>query len=78
MFVKIMSDENCPDFDTRKSFKLLSEVESISFDRRGDDEVVLHVHFKKGEDESFLLVGNVYVMNDAGKTIEKFGPHPIP
>lgn len=81
MYVKMMSDENLPDTDSRKSFKLLSGVDTVTFNRSPEAPTeagpTAYIVFKDGTNESFLLAGNVYVMTDEGKTIEKFGPHPI-
>ena len=83
MYVKIMSDENIPDNDSRKAFRLLSGVVTVKFNRSPEapepsSEPIAYVTFDDGETESYLLAGNVYVMNDGGKTIEKFGIQPIP
>lgn len=79
LVVKIMSGENGPDCDTRKSYKLLSDVTSVEFGR--DDEpkrASLFVWFKGDpQPEVFYPLGNVYVMNEAGKTISSFGVAPL-
>lgn len=84
LYVKIMSDENLPDSDTRKTYTLYSGVVSVHFERSAFQEGDEGYHipraillFEDGEHESHGLLGNVYVMNADGKTIEKFGPHPI-
>ena len=78
LYVKIMSDENLPDSDSRKAFRLLSDVSAIAFNRAPEAPApratpYAYVTFKDMTTESFELLGNVYVMNEAGKTIEKFG-----
>lgn len=82
MFLKLMSDENIPDSDTRKSYRLLARVDAVHFNRSPEAPEPSHnarayVTFEGGEREEFDLVGNAYVMNDTGKTIEKFGIHPL-
>lgn len=82
MYVKLMSEENCPDSDSRKAFRLLSNVIAVFFNRAPEapepsDIPRAYVTFDDKTTEEFDLYGNVYVMNDAGKTIEKFGVHPI-
>lgn len=75
MFLKIMSGEDCADSDTRKSFQLLDHVESADFERE-DGKAKVAVLFASGDVESFDVDGNVYLMNDAGKTVASFGSSP--
>ncbi len=82
MFVKLMSSENAPDQDSRKEFRLLADVIAVIFKRRveapePDDTPHAIITFKDLSVESFPLVGNAYVLNDEGKTIEKFGVAPL-
>lgn len=82
MYVKIMSDENIPDSDRRKSYRLLSGVTAIVFNRAPEAPVPsdiprAYITFEDDEVESFELHGNVYIMDDSGKTIEKFGVAPV-
>lgn len=86
MYVKLMSDQNLPDNDSRKSFRLLANVEAVFFNRHpeapegpeGKDwPPTAYMTFSDGTQEGFALVGNVYILSDSGKTIEKFGIHPI-
>lgn len=82
MFVKLMSDENAPDQDSRKEFRLLADVTAVIFKRRveapvEDDTPHAIVIFKDMTVESYPLVGNAYILNDEGKTIEKFGVAPL-
>jgi hypothetical protein len=77
LIVKMMSGEDCPDDDTRKSYKLKSGVLDVEFARDGDDAIAW-LWFLGGNGlpvgpEKFLLTGNCYVMNEAGKTISSFG-----
>lgn len=77
MFLKIMSSENAPDSDTRKSFQLLDHVESAEFVREGGSAHVA-VLFNDGDREHFPCEGNAYLMNDNGKTVAQFGSAGIP
>lgn len=75
MLLKIMSGENAPDSDSRKTFQLLDGVLSVHFKRDKDKAAAVKVVFDNGDDpETFKLVGNCYLMNGDGKTIASFGP----
>jgi antitoxin component of RelBE/YafQ-DinJ toxin-antitoxin module len=75
--LKMMSGENIPDDDSRKTFMLLAEVLSVGFSRRPGGICKANVSFRTpagtSMSESIVLDGNCYVMNDAGKTISSFG-----
>lgn len=75
MFLKIMSGEDAPDSDSRKTFQLLDHVASAEFERE-NGRALAHVLFVSGEEESYPLEGNAYLMNDAGKTVASFGSAP--
>ena len=76
MFLKIMSGENAPDGDSRKSFRLLDNVTMVDF-RRGPQGIALaHVAFETGPAENFEPGGNCYLLNDAGDTVASFGVAP--
>lgn len=78
MFLKIMSGESTPDSDPRKSFQLLDNVESAIFKREDNGNTArVEVLFEDGGQEDFPCAGNCYLMNNAGNTVAKFGPHPI-
>ena len=77
MFLKLMSDENIPDFDNRKSFRLLAHVSGVYFNRSPEAPKPsatprAYVNFDDGESAEYDLDGSAYVLNDEGKTIEKF------
>lgn len=72
LFVKIMSAEDAPDNDPRKSFQLLANVESAVF-LREDGKAHVAVLFKNGDQEDFDVGGNCYLMNEAGETVARFG-----
>lgn len=79
MIVKIMSDEDAPDEDSRKSFQLIAAVVSVGFFRRdGCAFITLSDDRDDREPETTAVKGNVYVMNDAGKTIASFGAGSLP
>lgn len=78
--VKLMSGEDMPDDDTRKSFKLKTGVLDVEF-ARDDGHPYVWLWYRgadglAGPPTQLLLTGNVYVMNEAGKTVASFGVHP--
>lgn len=73
MFLKVMSGENLPDGDSRKTFTLHCDVTAVEFSRKNDAAAV-KVYFEEDDPETFPLLGNVYLMNNEGKTIAMFGP----
>lgn len=77
MFVKIMSNEDASDTDTRKNFQLLANVEAADF-KREEGKAYVSVLFKNGDQEDFDVAGNCYLMNEAGETVAKFGAASIP
>jgi hypothetical protein len=89
--VKMMSGEDAPDSDTRKCYLLITNVYNVKFARDPKTgKAEMELHFSKGYEsvgdveapalytETILLTGNVYVMNEDGKTISSFGEAPIP
>jgi hypothetical protein len=88
LILKIMGLENGPDEDTRKTYRLLTGVRCVEFNRIGqiasDSDAMpsftaeASVTFDDDQCEVFPLGGNVYVMNEAGKTISSFCPSPLP
>lgn len=68
MFVKIMSDQNLPDSDTKKDYKLLSlgKTGTVIFDEYEKNHVQI---IRDGILEVHKMTGNVYIINDLGKTI---------
>lgn len=84
--VKIMSDQNIADDDSRKDYLLYSGVASVEFrrtnvDHRADSDVPrawAHLNMANGDGFSIPVNANAYVMNDAGKTISSYGAgrHP--
>lgn len=79
MFVKIMSDDGLADKDHRKKFTLIEVVELEVF-RSLESGTVDSVPFisyrdKLGKEGSGAIYGNVYIMNDQGKTIETWSPN---
>lgn len=82
MYLKMMGDENAPDGDSRKSHQILADVCSVKFVRVEKDQgprtgCFAFVVFDDGSEEEYELVGNAYVMNDKGDTIDNFGPAPL-
>ena len=84
MYLKLMGAENAPDGDSRKSHRILANVAAVNFVRVEKDEgpeegVFAFVTYTPDIDgiETFHLVGNAYVLNDNGDTIDHFGPMPF-
>ncbi len=71
LLLKLMGPENCPDDDSRKTHRILSDVVAVNFHRNPAPMAV--VTFKDDETHEFDLDGNVYVMNENGKTVSSFG-----
>ena len=76
LIVKIMSDEDLPDTDLTKSFRLVLAPDgtSINFIRNPDDEAVIIVTSPATRERQFMTEtypqpGNAYVINEQGKTI---------
>lgn len=84
LIVKIMSGEDTADTDSRKTHRLFAGIADVEFNRQGEgDQPVVHMRFKREfrDDEpevvTIAFTGNVYVMNEAGKTISAFSAAPI-
>lgn len=83
--VKMMGPEDAPDSDTRKTFRVWSDMSGVDFSRPDGKTPIMRIAYKEIQDndvvesiEDFEVTGNVYVMNEAGKTIATFGPANIP
>ncbi len=76
MFLKMMSAENAPDGDSRKTFRLLDDVTAVDFRRDPDGKAVAAVTFRQGPGEFYSPGGNCYLLNDAGDTVASFGVTP--
>jgi hypothetical protein len=74
MFLKIMSDEDLPDEDPRKSYTLFEKVDEVKFAResRGGGTFVQYID-AHGTPVDRPLYGNAYVFNDIGHLISSFG-----
>lgn len=86
LIVKMMSGENAPDDDTRKAFRLITGVVDVRFDRQADDPnadtspvPVMYVWYgdRQERPDAFCVAGNVYIMNESGRTVASFGPMPL-
>lgn len=85
LIVKIMGRENTADDDTRKSHKLITGVRFVEFDRDAEahgfeSPAVVIIDYgdeKLGGPVTVPIWGNVYVMNEAGRTVSSFGAAPI-
>jgi hypothetical protein len=73
MIIKIMGEENLPDNNGSKTFAL-HEAETVKFSRDQYGLNVTLVHKLPGDNNyqevTYVATGNVYVMNNEGKTIE--------
>lgn len=72
LILKLMSGEPMPDEDTRKSYSIRSGIVDFGFERV-DGVAYLWLYAKGCDPERVPLNGNVYVMNEAGKTVSSFG-----
>lgn len=83
MIVKIMSSENLPDDDPRKSYSLYGNISGVSWNRDLSGKVKARMYVRDdvktasvpgfSEHEVFADVpANAYVMNDRGKTVDTF------
>lgn len=84
MIVKFMSRESrIADTDNRKSFRIVADVQDIDFGRNDKAEplyTMVRPPLMPGLDcvvEQSTVLGDVYVMNEAGKTIASFNPAPL-
>lgn len=77
LIVKIMSDENLADDDSRKSFELFTDVKNVEFHRRPGAPIAAMI-FSAGSvlGGEYPMLGNAYVMNENGKTVASFGVAP--
>lgn len=74
MFVKIMSGEDAPDCDARKTYSLFDNVTAVDFTRNiQTKKAEARMVFTDGDPEIVPVEGNAYVMNEAGDTIACFG-----
>ena len=94
LIVKIMSAENIPDDDPRKGYSLYPDVTGVHFFRQDGSDMagegaMVRLYVREPiktamvpgfcENEKVAHVtGNVYVMNENGKTISSFGAAPYP
>ena len=82
LIVKMMSDENLADDDTRKTFILHTGVKHIVFDRTMDGECYAHIWHEDapldGDCRRYRITANVYVLNEAGRTISSFCSAALP
>lgn len=74
MYMKLMGPEDCPDSDTRKTFRLIQQVLDVSFERHDDGKCYASYRIEDGDHFTVPATGNVYVLNDQGKTVASFGP----
>lgn len=73
MFLKLMSDEDLPDNDSRKSYTLIERVEEVRFARDAGGAPFVEYIDTHGARMDRALYGNAYVYNDIGHVIDAFG-----
>lgn len=76
LYVKMMSDEDMPDESTQKCYQLLpvGDHDELSFySTDGGESKCLDITKQDGTVITRNLIGNVYVMNESGKTIASQG-----
>ena len=71
MYLKMMDGYDQSDSDPRKTFTIFDDVTSVNFNII-DGKPTVYVCFRTGGDERYDVHGNVYVMNDTGKTIATY------
>lgn len=78
MFLKIMSDDGMADNDYRKKYKMIEVAQFEFYKSFGDGLVesfpVVSYMDMTGRESHHVVEGNVYVMNNQGKTIESWSP----
>jgi hypothetical protein len=84
LLLKIMSCEDAPDEDSRKTFCLYTDITSCHFRRHPDGSAEAHVWCREPIktamvpgfveiEKHIILTGNAYLMNENGKTVSSFG-----
>lgn len=89
LIVKIMAGDGLPDDDPRATFMLFADVRSVTFTRAADGSCMARMYvldevktatvpgFSEHEVNADVR-GNVYVLNDRGRTVETFnGGMPV-
>lgn len=83
LIVKMMVDdpnESMEDGNTRKKFRMLTGVVDIRFDFDDNKQMCAYIWYsdeadpKQKRPDIFACGGNVYIMNEAGRTIGTFCP----
>ena len=79
MIVKLMSAENLPDDHPSKGCRIVDKVHDVNFHKIPTGESALTISYATPNsggasaiDETITLQGNVFVMNESGKTIQAF------
>lgn len=76
LILKIMSADRGNDEHPRHGYQIITGIRRVWFqERNGEHRARLVVDFANEERDEWDLDGNVYVMNEAGKTISKFEVH---
>lgn len=78
LIVKLMIGDGVADDDTRAGHRLLTGVTGVRFDRHPETGAVAELTFASGEQTTYTAWGNIYVMNESGRTVSSFSPEPLP
>lgn len=75
MYIKMMGAENAPDENSCKTYRLIQQVVDVQFGRNDTNRSPFaDLIFEDGARLNVPITGNVYVLNDQGKTIGSFTP----
>lgn len=80
MYIKLMSDENLADTDATKRFAMITVGDKDKVDFKYQEyldkppEPVLVITEESGDTTPYFMEGNVYIMNQNGKTIAHYSP----
>ncbi len=81
MFLKIMNDDGLADNDYRKRYHMIEVVDFFVYHSlsSGTVESQPSVTYTDtlGKEHSRVVHGNVYVMNNQGKTIDTWSPNKV-
>lgn len=75
LIVKIMSPSPLADDDTAKAYELIAGVRRVTFPERSSEPMLLEIE-GLSEVEPRYPGGNVYVMNEQGRTVATFTAPP--
>lgn len=77
MFLKVMSEQDLADTDSRKPFQLFGDIKHCVFMRDEEGPRAIAT-FSDGLPVGVNIPGNAYLMNNHGKTVASFGSARLP